>query len=88
MAEHRKAQPPLATQDPGDPFAEVEAMILRLTELRQREPGRTLGRAVMPARVPKPTTPAATAPEPRAKPPQAALPLGPVVVRARKPRPR
>jgi hypothetical protein len=37
MAERRKAQPPLATQDAGDPLAEVEAMLVRLTELRQRE---------------------------------------------------
>jgi hypothetical protein len=121
MVAQKKAHPSRPTQYPGAPLVEIEAMLLRLTELRQHEaskdrradygavidrlhalayrltetPSRTIGRAAMPARVPKPPrrfgaspTTAATAPEPRAKPPQAALPLGPVIVRARKPRPR
>jgi hypothetical protein len=114
MVAQKKAHPSRPTQYPGAPLVEIEAMLLRLTELRQLEaskdrradygavidrlhalayrlteaPSRTIGRAAMPARVPKPPTTAATAPEPRAKPPQAALPLGPVIVRARKPRPR
>ena len=109
MAERRKAQPPFAIQDAGDPLAEIEAMILRLAELRQREaskdrradygavidrlhalayrlteaPSRTIGLPKAAA-----SAPIAPAPSAAAKPPQAALPLGPVIVVARKPKPR
>ena len=113
MTGEKKAHPSRPTQYPGAPLVEIEAMLLRLTKLRQQEaskdrradygavidrlhalayrlteaPSRTIGRAAMPARVPKPPTPAASTPV-APKPPQAALPLGPVIVRARKPRPR
>ena len=110
MVAQKKAHPSRPTQYPGAPLVEIEAMLLRLTELRQHEaskdrradygavidrlhalayrlteaPGRTIG-------LPKPRAapaPIAPAPSAAAKPPQAALPLGPVIVRARKPRPR